>query len=474
MDDQVTYDVRVYKTRVYRGAKLRTYRVRWKVDGREWTEPFRNAAQADSFRSSLTTAARKGEAFSTATGRPVSWKRDEPAVSWYDLALAYAAAKWPYASPNHRRGIAEALTDATEAMLVDDNPAYPAPEVRRALRTWAFSARLRDRSQPPEDVAAVVKWLEKATVSLSALTAPGTGAARTQALLDRLSRKQDGSVAAANTANRKRMVIGNALQYAAEMNWLPANPLSGVHWTRPRTLRTIDPRVVVNHDQASRLLAAVAGLGPWGQRLEAFFGSMYYAALRPEEAIDLHDYHLLSLPDDGWGEMLLTHAEPRSGTAWTDSGKSRERRALKHRADGDTRPVPIHPILVRMFRRHLETFGMSKDGRIFTGPRGGIVAERVYLDVFHQARKLAFTSAEAASPLADIPYALRHACVSHWLNAGVPATQVAEWAGHSIEVLLRVYAKCIAGQQDEAKRRILDAQPLDEAEDNPPPPDGNR
>jgi hypothetical protein len=47
--------------------------------------------------------------------------------------------------------------------------------------------------------------------------------------------------------------------------------------------------------------------------------------------------------------------------------------------------------------------------------------------------------------------------VSTWLNAGVAAPQVAEWAGHSVEVLLRVYVKCIAGQQDEAKRRILQA-----------------
>src|SRR5262249_31998288 len=58
------------------------------------------------------------------------------------------------------------------------------------------------------------------------------------------------------------------------------------------------------------------------------------------------------------------------------------------------------------------------------------------------------------------PYALRHAAVSTWLNAGVAAPQVAEWAGHSVEVLLRVYAKCIAGQQDEAKRRILQATRL--------------
>lgn len=35
-----------------------------------------------------------------------------------------------------------------------------------------------------------------------------------------------------------------------------------------------------------------------------------------------------------------------------------------------------------------------------------------------------------------------------WLNAGVPASQVAEWAGHSIAMLLNTYAKCIEGQQE--------------------------
>lgn len=52
------------------------------------------------------------------------------------------------------------------------------------------------------------------------------------------------------------------------------------------------------------------------------------------------------------------------------------------------------------------------------------------------------------------PYDLRHAAVSLWLNEGIPATQVAEWAGHSVHVLLKVYAKCIEGQDDAARRRI--------------------
>jgi hypothetical protein len=48
----------------------------------------------------------------------------------------------------------------------------------------------------------------------------------------------------------------------------------------------------------------------------------------------------------------------------------------------------------------------------------------------------------------------QHAAVSLWLNAGVPATQVAEWAGHSVHVLLKVYAKCIEGQDEAARQRI--------------------
>ena len=54
------------------------------------------------------------------------------------------------------------------------------------------------------------------------------------------------------------------------------------------------------------------------------------------------------------------------------------------------------------------------------------------------ARAAAFTNVEYASPLARRPYDLRHAALSTWLNAGVPPTQVAEWAGPSVMVLLRV------------------------------------
>jgi len=47
--------------------------------------------------------------------------------------------------------------------------------------------------------------------------------------------------------------------------------------------------------------------------------------------------------------------------------------------------------------------------------------------------------------------------VSLWLNAGVPATDVARRAGHSVEVLLRVYAACIDGEDELANTRISGA-----------------
>jgi hypothetical protein len=43
--------------------------------------------------------------------------------------------------------------------------------------------------------------------------------------------------------------------------------------------------------------------------------------------------------------------------------------------------------------------------------------------VWRLARAKALTDAQQASPLGNRPYDLRHAAVSLWLNAGVPATR---------------------------------------------------
>jgi integrase len=107
-----------------------------------------------------------------------------------------------------------------------------------------------------------------------------------------------------------------------------------------------------------------------------------------------------------------------------------------------------------MLRDHVETFGVAPDGRLFSSERGQVIASTAISDVWAQARTYALPAEQVASPLAARPYDLRHAAVSLWLNAGVPAPEVAERAGHSVEVLLRVYAKCLDEGEDIANKRI--------------------
>jgi integrase len=116
-------------------------------------------------------------------------------------------------------------------------------------------------------------------------------------------------------------------------------------------------------------------------------------------------------------------------------------------------PLPLTLLL----RARLRDFIPGPDGHLFVGVRGGELATVTYRRAWANARRAALTPEQQVSPLARRPYDLRHACVSTWLNGGVYPTQVAEWAGHGVDVLLRIYAKCIDGQHELAKRRIIEA-----------------
>ncbi|WP_433276132.1 hypothetical protein ACQPZA_33465 [Pseudonocardia xinjiangensis] len=161
-----------------------------------------------------------------------------------------------------------------------------------------------------------------------------------RAVLAALGRRLDGQLAAASTSHRKRAVLHNALEYAVERQLLSANPLTAVRVRARRAVEEVDRRVVVNPEQAGRLLAAVGRQGESGKRLAAFFGLMYYAALRPGEAAQLPT-SALHIPAEGWGQLFLPGSAPTTGAAWSDSGRRRDERGLKHRPRGNPpRPLP--------------------------------------------------------------------------------------------------------------------------------------
>jgi integrase len=214
------------------------------------------------------------------------------------------------------------------------------------------------------------------------------------------------SPAAASDALARRVPApscADAPGYAVEQGHLAANPVDRIQWTAPAVAQSVDRRVVVSPAQARSLLAAVWGLSDRGAHLEAFYACLYYAALRPSEAVMLRqaDVHL---PKQGWGRIVLAASASRAGRSWADHGTARQERGLKHRAVHETRTVPIPPDLVKLLRAHIKKYGTTPDGRIFQTARGGIIQDSAYGAVSAGARQKALPPAQGRSPLGRRPY----------------------------------------------------------------------
>jgi integrase len=428
------FDVSVYAIR-RRAGRRRPFEVRWRAAGRSRSKSFITRRLADSYRAELVRAARMGLEFDPLTGEPAAWNLPEPAtITWYQQATAYAVMKWPSLAAHSRASLAESLATVTPVLTRPDARDRPDPrELRTVLYQHAFNPARP--AEPGGAAAQILGWAQQASLPVGCLSEPAV----LRTALEALTLRLDGSRAAANTIIRKRAALHGALGYAAESGLLPDNPLDSFGWQVPQSSAALDPAVVPSPAQVSALLDAVARTRP---ELTAFFGCLYYAALRPEEAVALRlaDCHL---PGSGWGMLRLAAATPRTAAAWTNSGTSHEQRGLKHRPDGAIRMVPVPPALVT-----------APDGLLFRGTRGGPLSGSVYGRAWHSARALALGPELAASGLARRPYDLRHAALSLWLNAGGDPAQIAARAGNSVAVLLTVYSHCIHGHEDLLNQQI--------------------
>ena len=324
----------------HRRSRRRPFEVRWHAADRSRSRSFITRRLADSYRAELVRAARKGLEFDPATGEPVLWAAPQPAATtWYRHALAYTDMKWPELAAHSRASMAEALATVTPALTTATGQRPPAQVLRAALYGHAFNPQHQTR-RPDPATAAALAWLERASLPVARLQDPQV----TRQALDALAVRLDRRRAAANTITRKRAVFHNALGYAVELGLLEVNPLGQFQRRMPRAASTADPRVIASPGQVDAILKQVSRIRP---ELTAFFGCLYYAALRPEEAVALRR-DSLTLPASGWGQLTLTAALPRSARAWTGNGTAHEPRGLKLRPEGATRTVPIPPQLVSL------------------------------------------------------------------------------------------------------------------------------
>jgi integrase len=442
------FDASIYALR-RRPGRRRPYEVRWRAAGKTRSRSFSTRALADSYRAELIRAARTGLEFAPATGEPSAWNQPQPAtVTWHDHAAMYAAIRWPELAAHSRSSLADALATITPALTCPD--ARKRPDLR-LLRTVLYRhAYCLARPAPAgSDAGHILDWVRHASLPVTDLAQPQV----LRAALDAITMLLDGSRAAPATITRKHAILHATLAHAVETGLLDANPLDTTTWHVPRSSTAVSPAVVAGPEQVHALLSAVDQLRP---DLTAFFGCLYYAALRPEEAVALlrADCHL---PDHGWGMLTVHAAAPRTAAAWTSTGTSHELRGLKHRPAGAIRIIPIPPVLVTLLRRHLHHHGTAADGRLFPGTRGGILSESVYGRTWQHARTSALGPELAATPLARRPYDLRHAALSLWLNAGGEPAQIATRAGNSVQVLLTAYTHCIHGHDQLLNQQVSHA-----------------
>ncbi|MFJ6633346.1 hypothetical protein ACIQMR_18440 [Streptomyces sp. NPDC091376] len=115
-------DVRVWKVNQVRSKKA-PYQIRWTVAGKVKAASFATVALAESRRSELWQAMRKGEAFDVESGPPESELRaaaakanEKPDPSWWDFSREYMSSRWRTAAAKTREGLADSLATVALAM----------------------------------------------------------------------------------------------------------------------------------------------------------------------------------------------------------------------------------------------------------------------------------------------------------------------------------------------------------------------
>ena len=437
-----SFDVQFWQIETRQGRRPR---VRWVVAGHKFGESFTTKGLAEAFRAKLITAARNGEAFSTHTGLPQSMERKLRDITLYQHALEFTASTWPTAAAKTRVSIVESLARVIP-VVVRNLAGAPDPDIlRRALRKKLNQGQ--HAGELDHDETKAITWIQRASRPVSALEDPSAVCD----ILDALALRLDGKPASPEYFSRRRRVLHKCLGYAVRKKRLTANPLSKANlpegWTAPaKPDDTLDPRAVGSPELVASMLEACRTIGRrQGPRFVAFYGCMFYALMRPSEVAALTKTSC-HLPEEGWGHLVFADSSPSVGRAYTDDGAMHEHRGLKGRTKGrptarrPARKVPIPPQLVAMLRDHIRTYGTAADGRLFRSENGNPLQSSTWWQVWQKVRAASLTPDQLASPLMKRPYDLRHSGITWRLDSGVPDAQVAAWAGHSVEMLRRVYA----------------------------------
>ena len=411
----------------------RRYRVRWRHQGRLRERSFPTKKEAERLATEIRRAIEDGLPFDASTGLP-----EAPSAS-PDLLAVYTeqwlAGRWQTWKPRTR---ASELEAAVRIVLHAVRPGSEAPP--EGIRAY-LSTRLRpdqgstgvlsvptdpiDRQIWERDCA---RWVERSSLLLSAMTP-----AATERLVLKLGLLLDGvTPASATTSRRYRTTLRGLLRDAYEEGLLLADP-----WTRKvakAARATVDTTVnlatLPDRADALRVIANIRSGHPASETYRQLSSIALHLGLRPSEALALR-WEDFDLPDEGWGSVVVSRTTDGQG----GFGTTKTNRI---------RTVPVPPDLVA----ELRAYGADRpSGQIFLTRTGKVPT----LSNWNRAVKRA---CEAAGVEPMTLYDFRHLNATFMLNLGIGPGEIASRLGHSVDVLLSVYAGVTTGDRERANAAI--------------------
>jgi integrase len=417
-----------------------SYIVRWTAFGQERSKSFQQRVAADAWRSDLLQAIKGLQPFSRETGLPLTWAtKDKTLADWAKEWIQSQLATW---EPNSRESAARPIISLLLLMVRAEAPAAP-ENIRAEIARWLIEKDtpcpewLSMCSVPIEDVDASMCEKVSQRLYLKQVTKTVTEKGKTKVVT--VDEPRAATVVATYRSNIRAMFAG-----AVAHGLLTEQPWPSAKRGKKRNKEKVQKRVIRVEDlppipDAAAAIDRVVSHQPASKGYRAIIACILYAGLRPSEARALRIENITFPEKEGEsGTIFVEEAVKSSTKLYTqDDDEIGPPKTVEHE-------VTMVPPLAAILKEYI---GDRESGLLLETRSGSPVT----LSNLYRAWKRA-TPDEGWTL-----YDLRHTCATHWLSLGIDIKIIADWLGHSPEVLLGTYAGVIKGSRERAAELAAEA-----------------
>jgi integrase len=417
--------VRVFDLQTRNDRPKNPYVVRWIVENKERSRAFPLKVTAEDFRYRIIAAIQDREDFATESGLPRAWDLETMTLaSWAKEWIQEQLSTW---APKSRQSAVEPIT-LLLLIMVKPNATTPPATIKKDIAVWLMKANVD-----------CPVWLNRYSVSLASVDERACEIAAKK-LYEKTVQKGEDLVQVPrkpNTVNRYRTNVAPLFNGAVERGHLKTQPWPAPKRGKKRNKQRTKTKVVQVEklptlETAFEAINRLVSRQPGSKGYRVIAACMLLAGLRPSEARALPIENLFFPTEDGEsGTIYIDVADKNAGSLYTDEDEE------FGPPKTDERYAPMTPALAAILKEYI---GTRTEGLMVTTRSGSVVTQSNFWRAWKRARQDKNWTT----------YDLRHTCATNWLRAGIDVRIIANWLGHSPEVLFNTYAGAMEGSNRRA------------------------